>query len=104
MTGATKDACLLHAEISARQAIMKGFDRDSIADAFVLEAVKVAFGLEDAAAAKLALRWKSDVLRMLDADYVTHSADGKPRVVKILRRESRAELLGTTALTSRAAG
>jgi hypothetical protein len=96
------NACLLHTQVSARQAIMKGFEREQIADAFILEAMKLAFGLEDAQAAKLALRWKSDVLRLLDADYVTHSADGKPRLVRLLRQDSRAGLLATTALTSRA--
>ena len=103
MIGEKTNACLLHAEIAARQAIMKGFDRDAIADAFVLEAMKLAFGLDDAAAARLAQRWKGDVLRLLDADYVSHSADGTPQVVRLLRRESRAGLLATTSLTSRAA-
>lgn len=95
-----EERCLLHARIAARQAIMKGLDPEIVADAFMLEALKLAFGLDDPEAAQLAQRWKAQTFRLLDADYVTRSgASGGPKVVRLLRPESRNQLLRNTALT-----
>src|SRR5215210_322821 len=88
--------CLVHARTSARQAVMKGMDRETLADAFMLEAVKLTFGVEDAEAAQLAQRWKEQAFRLLDADYITHSAAGRPKVVRLLRPVSRERLMTTT--------
>jgi len=44
---------------------MKGMDRETLADAFMLEAVKLTFGVEDAEAARLAQRWKEQTFRLL---------------------------------------
>ena len=49
-------------------------------------------------AALLAQRWKEQTFRLLDADYVTHSAEGRPKVVRLLRPVSRERLLTSTAL------
>src|SRR5438034_6445923 len=54
------DRCLVHARVAVRQAVMKGMDRDALADAFMMEAIKLTFGVEDAEAARLAQRWKED--------------------------------------------
>ena len=102
MTSEADERCLLHARIAARQAIMKGLDRELLANAFLIEALKLAFGLEDSEAAHVAQRWKEQVFGQLDADYVAVGADGRPRIVRLLRSESRSNLMGSTALTSRA--
>ena len=102
MTSEADERCLLHARIAARQAVMKGLDRESLANAFLIEAHKLAFGLEDSEAARLAQGWREQVLVQLDADYVALGPDGQPRIVRLLRSESRSNLLGSTALTSRA--
>ena len=47
---AEEDRCRVHARVSARQAVMKGMDREALADAFMIEAVKLTFGVEDAEA------------------------------------------------------
>jgi len=95
---AEEDRCLVHARVSARQAIMKGMDREALADAFMIEAVKLTFGVEDAEAARLAQRWKEQTFRLLDADYVTHAGrDGRPKVVRLLTPVSRERLIGSTA-------
>ena len=92
----TEDRCLSHARIAARQAVMKGLDPDLVADAFMLEAIKLTFGVDDPAAARLAQRWKEQTFRFLDADYVTTSPDGgKRKLVRLLRPRTRAQLLGT---------
>ena len=92
------DRCQVHARISARQAVMKGMDREVLADAFMTEAIKLTFGVEDAEAARLAQRWKEETFRMLDADYVTHAgAEGRPKVVRLLRPVSRERLMASTA-------
>jgi hypothetical protein len=93
-----EDRCLVHARVAARQAVMKGMDRDALADAFMIEAVKLTFGVEDAEAARLAQRWKEQIFRGLDADYVTHAGpEGRPRVVRLLRPVSRERLMASTA-------
>ncbi len=92
-----EERCLVHARTAARQAVMKGMDRETLADAFMLEAVKLTFGVEDAEAARLAQQWKEQTFRLLDADYVTHSADGRPKVVRLLRPVSRERLMNSTA-------
>ena len=95
----TDDRCLTHARIAVKQAVMKGLDREILADAFMLEAVKLAFGVDDREAAKAAQRWKETTLRMLDADFVTHSGpNGEPRLVRLLLTGSRETLLGSSAL------
>jgi hypothetical protein len=90
--------CLNYARQSVHQAVMRGMDRGALADAFMMEALKLAFGLEDPQAAMLADRWKTQALRLLGADYVTNGEDG-PRVVKLLRSQTRDGLLGSTGLT-----
>jgi hypothetical protein len=93
-----EDRAQVHARISARQAVMKGMDREALADAFMVEAVKLTFGVEDAEATRLAQRWKEQTFRLLDADYVTHAGtEGRPKVVRLLRPVSRERLMGSTA-------
>jgi hypothetical protein len=92
-----EDRCLVHARVSARQAVMKGMDREALADAFMIEAVKLTFGVEDAEAARLAQGWKEQTFRLLDADYVTRAAEGRPKVVRLLRPVSRERLMASTA-------
>lgn len=100
-----EDRCLLHARTAARQAVMKGMDRDALADAFMLEAAKLTFGLEDdAEAARLAQRWKEQMFKLLDADYVTHTAEGRPKVVRLLRPITRNQLLNGTSLVQELIG
>ena len=65
---------------------------------FMLEAVQLTFGVEDPEAARLAQRWKEETFRLLDADYITHSADGRPKVVRLLRPVSRNRLMNGTSL------
>ncbi len=89
-----------HARIAARQAVMKGLDRDILAQAFVAEAFKMAFGVGEAEAAQLAARWKREVFPMLNADYIAHNSNGEPHPVRLLRPESRDALLTNTALKS----
>ena len=96
--GEEEERCLVHARTAARQAVMKGMDRETLADAFMLEAVKLTFGVEDPEAARLAQRWKEEAFRLLDADYVTHSAEGRPKVVRLLRPLSRERLMTSTSL------
>ena len=92
-----EERCLSHARIAARQAVMKGLDPETVADAFMLEAIKLTFGLDDPEAARLVQRWKEQTFRFLDADYVTVSADdGKRRVVRLLRPQTREQLMSTT--------
>lgn len=93
-----EERCLVHARTAARQAVMKGMDRETLADAFMLEAVKLTFGVEDAEAALLAHRWKEQTFRLLDADYVTRSREGGRKVVRLLRPVARERLLTSTAL------
>lgn len=94
-----EERCLLLARTTVRQAVMKGMDREALADAFMLEAVKLTFGVEDAEAARLAQCWKEQTFRHLDADYVTHvGAEGRPKVVRLLRPVARERLLTSTAL------
>ena len=98
----TEGRCLSHARFAARQAVMKGLDPEIVADAFMLEAIKLTFGFDDPDAARLVQRWKEQTFRLLDADYVIRSgADGGPKVVRLLRPETRERLLSTTGLTSR---
>ena len=79
---------------------MKGLDPEIVADAFMLEAVKLTFGFDDPEAARLVQRWKEQTFRLLDADYVIRpGADGGPKVVRLLRCETRERLLSTTGLT-----
>jgi hypothetical protein len=93
-----EDRAQVHARIAVRQAVMKGMDRDALADAFMTEAMKLTFGVEDAEAAQLAQRWKEQAFRLLDADYVTHTGeDGRPKVVRLLRPVSRERLMASTA-------
>ena len=47
-----EERCLSHARIAARQAVMKGLDPETVADAFMLEAIKLTFGLDDPEAAR----------------------------------------------------
>jgi len=96
--GEEEERCLVHARTAARQAVMKGMDRETLADAFMLEAVKLTFGVEDPEAARIAQRWKEEAFRLLDADYVTHSADGRPKVVRLLRPVTREQLMASTSL------
>lgn len=96
--GEEEERCLVHARTAARQAVMKGMDRETLADAFMLEAVKLTFGVEDPEAARLAQRWKEETFRLLDADYITHSADGRPKVVRLLRPITRNRLMNGTSL------
>src|SRR5262245_57335153 len=93
---------LTHVRIAARQGVMKGLPRESLAQAFILEAAKLAFGVSDAEAARLAQAWHGQAFRMLNADYIAHDANGEPRPVRLLRSESRRDLLANTALKSRA--
>ena len=92
------EQCQTHARIAARQAVMKGLDRDLLAHAFMAEAVKMAFGASDQDAERLARRLKEQALRLLDADYIGHGAGGEPHPVRLLRSESRQHLLANTAL------
>ena len=93
-----EDRAQLHARIAVRQAVMKGMDRDALADALIAEAVKLTFGVEDAEAARLAQRWKEQNFRLLDADYVTRAGgEGRPKVVRLLRPVSRERLMASTA-------
>ena len=93
-----EERCLTHARAASRQAVMKGMDRETLADAFMLEAVKLTFGVDDAEAAVLAQRWKEQTFQMLDADYVTHSPEGQPKVVRLLRPVTRQQLMAGTSL------
>ena len=93
-----EERCLVHARTAARQAVMKGMDRETLADAFMLEAVKLTFGVEDAEAALLAQRWKEQTFRQLGADYMTHTAEGRPKVVRLLRPVTREQLMNGTSL------
>ena len=96
-----EERCLSHARIAARQAVMKGLDPETVADAFMLEAIKLTFGLDDPEAARLVQRWKEQTFRFLDADYVTVSTDdGKRRVVRLLRPQTREQLMSTTGSIS----
>jgi len=93
-----EDRVTVHARIAVRQAVMKGMDREALADAFIAEAVKLTFGVDDAEAARLAQRWKEQTFRLLDADYVTHGGgEGRPKVVRLLRPVSRERLMASTA-------
>jgi len=93
-----EDRAQVHARIAVRQAVMKGMDREALADALMTEAVKLTFGVEDAEAARLAQRWKEQAFRLLDADYVTLAgAGGQPKVVRLLRPISRERLMASTA-------
>jgi len=93
-----EDRAQVHARIAVRQAVMKGMDRDALADALIAEAVKLTFGVEDAEAARLAQRWKEQTFRLLDADYVTRAGgEGRPKVVRLLRPVSRERLMASTA-------
>jgi len=96
--GEEEERCLVHARTAARQAVMKGMDRETLADAFMLEAVKLTFGVEDPEAARIAQRWKEESFRLLDADYVTRSTEGRPKVVRLLRPLSRERLMTSTSL------
>jgi len=89
-----------HARIAARQGVMKGLDRDILAQSFVCEALKLAFGVSDEEAAQLSTRWKAQAFRTLNADYIAHNANGEPHPVRLLRPESRDALLTNTALKS----
>ena len=103
-----EDRAQVHARVSARQAVMKGMDREALADAFMLEAIKLTFGVEDAEAARLAQRWKEQTFRMLDADYVTRAgarrqaegrafaAAGEPRAAYGKHRVGARELTART--------
>ena len=94
-----EERCLVHARTAARQAVMKGMDRETLGDAFMLEAVKLAFGLEgDAEAARIAQQWKEQTFKLLGADYVTRTADGRPKVVRLLRPFMRERLMTSTSL------
>ena len=57
----TEGRCLSHARIAARQAVMKGLDPEIVADAFMLEAIKLTFGFDDPEAARLVQRWMTDL-------------------------------------------
>jgi hypothetical protein len=93
-----EDRAQVHARIAVRQAVMKGMDRDALADALMVEAMKLTFGVEDAEAARLAQRWKEQTFRLLDADYVTRTGgEGRPKVVRLLRPVSRERLMASTA-------
>ena len=93
-----EDRAQVHARIAVRQAVMKGMDREALADALMIEAVKLTFGVEDAEAARLAQRWKEQTFRLLDADYVTRAGgEGRPKVVRLLRPVSRERLMASTA-------
>ena len=63
----------------------------------MIEAVKLTFGVEDAEAARLAQGWKEQAFRLVDADYVTHRAEGQPKIVRLLRPVSRERLMASTA-------
>jgi len=89
-----------HARIAARQGVMRGLDRDMLAQAFVAEALKLTFGVSEEEAARLAPRWRAQVLRALNVDYIDHNAEGEPKPVRLLRPESRDALLANTALKS----
>lgn len=93
-----EERCLTLARATTRQAVMKGMDRETLADAFMLEAAKLTFGVEDIEAARLAQRWKEQMFRLLNADYVTHTPDGRPKVVRLLRPITRENLMSTTSL------
>lgn len=93
-----EDRAQVHTRIAVRQAVMKGMDRDALADALMTEALKLTFGVEDAEAARLAQRWKEQTFRLLDADYVTRAGgEGRPKVVRLLRPVSRERLMASTA-------
>ena len=93
-----EDRAQVHARIAVRQAVMKGMDREALADALMTEAVKLTFGVEDAEAARLTQRWKEQTFRLLDADYVTRAGGkGRPKVVRLLRPVSRERLMASTA-------
>lgn len=92
------EQCQTHARIAARQGVMKGLDRDLLAQALMVEAVKLAYGTSDADAERLARRLKEQALKMLDVDFIGHDADGAPKPVRLLRTQSREQLLGNTAL------
>lgn len=93
-----EDRAQVHARIAVRQAVMKGMDREALADALITEAVKLTFGVEDAEAVRLAQRWKEQTFRLLDADYVTRAGgEGRPKVVRLLRPVSRERLMASTA-------
>src|ERR1051325_1049266 len=78
------DRAQVHARIAVRQAVMKGMDREALADALMTEAVKLTFGVEDVEAARLAQRWKEQTFRLLDADYVTPAGgEGRPKGVRL---------------------
>jgi hypothetical protein len=93
-----EERCLAHARQAVHQGVMRGMDRGVLADCLMMEALKLAFGLEDPQAAMLADKWKTQALRLLGGDYVTNGEDG-PRVVKLLRSQTRSVLLGNTGLT-----
>jgi uncharacterized protein YggE len=93
---------LTHVRIAARQGVMKGLNRDSLAQAFVQEAMKLAFGATDEEALRLAQAWRVQAFRMLNADYIDHDANGEPHPVRLLRAESRRELMENTALKTAA--
>src|SRR3954464_181560 len=100
ITSEEEDRCLVHARVAARQAVLKGMDREARDGALMIEAVKLVFGVDDPDAARLAQRWKEETFRQLDADYVTHTgAEGRPKVVRLLRPVSRERLLTSTALS-----
>ena len=97
----TEERCLAHARIAARQAVMKGLDPDLVADAFMLEAIKLAFGVDEPAAARLAQRWKEQTFRFIGADYVTTLPEGgKRKVVRLLRPQTREQLMCTAGTVS----
>src|SRR3954453_5247342 len=77
---AEEDRAQVHARIAVRQAVMKGMDREALADAFMIEAVKLTFGVDDAEAARLARRWREKTSRPLGPDSVTHGGTkGRPK-------------------------
>src|ERR1044072_4697536 len=71
-----EDRAQVHARISARQAVMKGMDRDALADAFMVEAVKLTFGVEDAEAARLAPGVEEQRLPLLVTHHLTPAGEG----------------------------
>src|ERR1043165_10552 len=93
-----EDRAQVHARIAVRQAVMKGMDREALADALMTEAVKLTFGVEDAEGVRLGQRWKEQAFRLLDADYVARAgAGGQPKVVRLLGPVSRERLMASTA-------
>jgi len=93
-----EERCLLHARLATKQAVMKGMDRETLADAFMIEAMKLTFGIDDHDAARVAQNWKEQTFRSLDADYVTRREDGRPKVVRLLRSLTRHQLMNGTSL------